>query len=104
MDKDRSSREKNALKKLKDLEKEDTERRKQEEKEMTEQEQLARKIVEQEHEKLAKSDEIEERQMELRRKDARVQDTLRAVKAEALRVKRDISLTELHTKEAHRIG
>jgi len=86
------------------LEKEDAERRKQEEKDMMEQEKLARQIVEQEHEKMAKSDDIEERQVELRRKDARVQDTLRAVKAEALRVKKDISLTKLHTKEAHRVG
>jgi len=54
------------------LEKEDAERRKQEEKDMMEQEQLARQIVEQEHEKMAKSDDIEERQVELRRKDARV--------------------------------
>lgn len=104
MDKDRTSREKKAEKKLRQLEKEDAERRKQEENEMMEQERLARAIVEEEHQKLAKSDEIEERQMELRRKDKRVQDTLRAVKSEAARVRRDMSITELHTKEAHRIA
>lgn len=40
--------------------------------------------------------------MELKRKGERVKDTLNAVKAEAARVKKDMTITKLHEQEAHR--
>lgn len=56
--------------------------------------------MEQEYKKHAKADEISERYIELRKKDERVQSTLRAVKAEAERVKRELALAKRRAHEA----
>jgi len=87
---------------LRKLQQEEAERRKQEQSELLEQERIARAVVEQEHQKLSRSDEIAERELELKRKDERVKDTLHAVQAEAARVKKDMTVTKLHAQEAHR--
>lgn len=87
---------------MKKLQQEEAERRKQEQNELLEQEKIARAIVEQEHQQISKSDEIAERQLELKRKDDRVKQTLSAVKAEVARVKIDMNVTKLHEQEAHR--
>ena len=65
-----------------------------------EQEQIARAIVEQENQKYEKADEIAERYIELKKKDERVQSTLKAVKSEAERVKRDLATATKHAQEA----
>lgn len=96
MDKDRSEREKKAAAKLRQLEQADAERRKTDQKEQVEQEKIARAIVEQENQKHEKADELAERYIELKRKDERVQNTLRAVTSEAARVKRDLAIVKMH--------
>lgn len=100
MDKQRTDREKRAVKKLRELEKDDVQRRREEEKEILEQEKIARAVVDQENQKHEKADITAERYVELKRKDERVQNTLRAVKQEAVRVKRDLEIIKMHAKEA----
>lgn len=56
--------------------------------------------MEQEYKKHAKADEVSERYLELKKKDERVQSTLRAVKAEAERVKRELALSRKRAEEA----
>lgn len=99
MDKQRTDREKRAVKKLRELEKEDVQRRREEEKEILEQEKIARAVVDQENQKHEKADTVAERYVELKRKDERVQNTLKAVKQEAVRVKRDLEIVKMHAKE-----
>lgn len=80
MDKERTAREKRAIEKIRELEKEDQQRRRDEEKDILEQEKIARAVVDQENRQHEKADALAERYIELKEKDERVQNTLRAVK------------------------
>ena len=92
MDSDRSKGESKAEKKMQQLEAEAAARRDAELQEQKEQEKIARAVVDQENAKFEKADEIAELYVELKKKAERGQNTLRAVKAESERVRRDLKI------------